>query len=231
MRKLKVLIADDVQLELQIEKTFFQRSGFQVLAAKDGQAALGLALSERPDLVILDQIMPGLSGTDVCRALKARKEMKETPVLITSATDRPEVRELCLQAGADGFIPKSAGREGLLHAVAQILQVPERRLTRLTVFFLIQEIVGAKETLGKGIDLCENGMAIESTRRHEPGSTLCLRFMLPGERQEHRTTGRVASITERPDGTYLLGLEFTEMSDSDRKRLNQYLDRTNCVAV
>src|SRR5262245_36084745 len=152
-RVLKVLIADDVQLELEIEKTFFQRTGFQVLTAKDGPDALATAIVERPDLIILDQVMPGLSGSDVCRQLKSRKESQSIPIIITSISDSLEVRDLCREAGADAFVAKMEGRDALLHTVAQMLNIPERRATRLTVFFLVQEIVGAKETLGKGIDL------------------------------------------------------------------------------
>lgn len=231
MRALKVLIVDDVRLELEIESTFFQRSGFQVLAAKNGHEALALALANSPDLVIVDQIMPGLSGTDVCRALKMREETRRVPVIITSVTDRQDIRELCLQAGAEAFVPKSSGREALLRAAAAILHVPERRMIRLTVFFLTQEIVGAKESLGKGIDLSEGGIGLETTRRHTPGSTISMRFMLPGERHEHRATGRIASVAERSNGTCLLGVEFSSMSARDRKRLNQYLDKTLCVAT
>src|SRR4030095_3680000 len=71
-RQLKVLLADDVKLELEIEKTFFQRSGFLVITAADGPKALAIALTQKPDLVILDQVMPGLNGNDVCKLLKAR---------------------------------------------------------------------------------------------------------------------------------------------------------------
>ena len=230
-RQLTVLIADDVQLDLDIEKTFFQRSGFQVLTAKDGEQALALAQSEVPDLIILDQVMPGESGTDVCRALRALPGASRIPVLITSVTDNPEIRELCEDARADAFIPKSEGREALLHAAATLLQVPERRSLRLTVFFLVQDVVGAKESLGKGVAISEGGMGVETTRRHDPGSEIHLRFLLPGERQEHKVKARIASARERENGSCLLGLEFVEMTDADRKRLNQYLDRTLCVGA
>src|SRR5262245_66661168 len=93
-RQYKVLLADDIKLELEIEKTFFQRSGFQVLTAADGPKALAMALTEKPDLVILDQVMPGLNGTDVCKLLKARPETGRIPVLITSSLDRPDIKEI-----------------------------------------------------------------------------------------------------------------------------------------
>ena len=222
----KVLLADDVRLELEIEKTFFQRSGFKVLTAPDGPKALAIALTESPDLVILDQVMPEMNGSDVCKLLKVKKETQQIPVIITSSIDRPEVRETCRAAGADTFVPKSAGREALLQVAAQILHVSQRRSTRITVFYTVQDIVGGKESLGKGVVLSEGGMGLETARRYDPGSTLRLRFMLQGEKQEHKAITRVVRVSERAGGgSFHLALEFLELSEGDRKRLNQYLDR------
>lgn len=227
----KILIADDVQLELELEKTFFQRSGFQVVAVKDGHTALGQALVERPQLIILDQVMPELTGTDICRALRARRELQAVPVIITSQTDTDEIREAARQAGADAFVPKSAGREALLKIAAQLLHVPQRKTLRLTVFFLAQEVVGGKETIGKGLDLSENGMALETSRRHSEGAAFQVRFMLPGDRQEVKAGAKVVSVGEQGGGAYCIGLEFTQISDMDRKRLNTYLDKALCVGA
>jgi len=68
--RLTVILADDVLLDLEIGRTFFQRSGFRVLTARGGLDALALAVSELPDVVVLDQFMPGLTGTEVCARLK-----------------------------------------------------------------------------------------------------------------------------------------------------------------
>ena len=224
--QLVVLLADDIRLELEIEKTFFQRSGFKVLTASDGPGALALAVAERPDLVILDQIMPGLSGSDVCRALKARTETREIPVVITSSSNSQEMESLCREAGAHSFVPKGGGREALLRTAARILRIPERRTARITVFFSVKGYVGGKESLGRGIDLSEGGLSLETSRRYEPGTTFDLRFLLPGERYEQNAAARVVRASERADKTYLLSLEFTAMSIEDRQRLNLSLDRS-----
>jgi CheY-like chemotaxis protein len=225
-RQLKVLLADDVKLELEIEKTFFQRSGFLVFTAADGPKALAIALTKKPDLVILDQVMPGLNGNDVCKFLKARPGTARIPVIITSGLDGPDVREICRQAGADEFVAKSAGREALLDAAAGILNVPLRRSTRITVFYTSPDVVGSKESLGKGVELGEGGIGLETAKRHEPGAVLQIRFMLQGERAEHRAGTRVVRVAERPGQGFLHTLEFTELTVPDRRRLNEYLDRS-----
>lgn len=224
-RRLKVLLADDVKLELEIERTFFQRSGFTVLTAVDGPKALAIALTQKPDLVILDQVMPGLNGTDVCRLLKARPDTAKIPVVITSSTNSPEILLACRQAGANEFVSKTDGREALLESAARILNVTQRRATRITVFYSTPEIVGAKESIGKGVELSEGVMGLETTRRYEPGSFLQLRFMLQGERAEHTAGARVLRVTERSDQSFLHTLEFTDLTVPDRRRLNEYLDR------
>jgi CheY-like chemotaxis protein len=224
-RQLKVLLADDVKLELEIEKTFFQRSGFVVVTAADGPKALAIALTQKPDLVILDQVMPGLNGTDVCKLLKARPETAKIPVVITSSVSSPEIREVCSQAGADEVVSKADGREALLETAARILNVHQRRTTRITVFFSSPEVVGGKESLGKGVELSEGVIGLETTKRYEPGAFLQLRFMLQGERAEHSAGARVLRVVERPDASFLHTLEFTDLTVPDRRRLNEYLDR------
>jgi|GEM_PF-1429704 len=224
-RQLKVLLADDVKLELEIEKTFFQRSGFLVITAVDGPKALAIALTQRPDLVILDQVMPGLNGTDVCKLLKARPDTAKIPVIITSSLATDDIREICRTAGADEFVSKADGREGLLETAARILNIPQRRSTRITVFYSNPDVVGAKESLGKGVELSEGVIGLETQKRYEPGVFLQLRFLLQGERAEHSAGARVLRVTERPDKSYLHTLEFTDLTVPDRRRLNEYLDR------
>ena len=224
----KVLLADDVLLELELEKTFFQRSGFQVITATDGLSALALATSEMPDIVVLDQVMPGLSGTEVCARLRAQPATKGVPVVITSSQDHERVRRACAASGVNSYVPKSDGKQALLHAVAQILRVPERKSTRLTVFFSVHGSARGKETLGKGVDLSEAGMCLEANRRYEVGVSLSLRFVLPGEKQEIQAQAVVKRLRALADETYSMGLEFTSLTEAMRERLNRYIDRSLC---
>src|SRR6185295_9592646 len=100
----------------------------------------------------------GLNGTDVCKLLKARPETGRIPVIITSSLDGLDVRDTCRLVGADEFVPKCEGREALLQAAARILNVPQRRSTRITVFYSSPDVIGAKESLGKGVELSEGGI-------------------------------------------------------------------------
>ena len=227
-RPLTVLLADDVKMELEIHRTFLQRSGFRVIPAEDGPTALALAQKEAPDLVVLDQVMPGLLGTDVALRLRTNAATSSIPIIITSAHDTPQVREACSKLTAVTFIAKTGtGRESLLQQVAKILRVPERKSIRLTVFFSVVGSVGAgaRETLGKGGDIAENGMRLETNRRYEIGSVIRARFILPGDKAEVHVEGRIVRLTPR-GSSYELGIQFLQVPEEDRARLNAYLDRT-----
>lgn len=228
-RQFKVLLADDICMELEIEKTFLQRGGFEVITASNGSTAIELAIAEHPALIILDQVMPDLTGIEVCRALKARDETRDIPIVITSGVNRPDIEEACTDAGAHAFVSKSLGREQLLRTAALILQVPERLQTRVTVLFTLAGVVGAKESLGRGVDLSESGVRLETNVPYEPGTTFHVRFLLPEERAELKASARLVRTVERSERSYILTLEFADMTPPDRARLNQYLDRTLSV--
>lgn len=228
-KKLKILLADDVRLELEIGKTFLQRSGFQVITATDGLTALTLTVSELPDLVILDEFMPGMTGSEVCRNLKARLETRSIPVVISTGADSDALPGICLAAGADRFHQKSAGREALLAMAAKILRVPERKATRLTVCFTVAGVVGGKESLGKAFELSEGGIGLETPRPYSVGDAFSLRFHLPGERQEIRADACVVGVTQRPGSVFSIALRFTEMKEEARRRLNQHIDQAFAV--
>jgi len=123
------------------------------------------------------------------------------------------------------FLRRAGGRTFASGLPSRILRVPERKTARLTVCFTAQGIVGGKETLGKGVDLSEGGISIEAPRAYSVGDIFSLRFLLPGDRQETRANGCVAAVGQKPGGVFVLTVRFTEMLESDRRRLNQHLDR------
>ena len=149
-------------------------------------------------------------------------------VVITSSQDPERIRRACAASGVNSYVPKSDGKQALLHAVAQILRVPERKSVRLTVFFSVHGSARGRETLGKGVDLSEAGMCLEANRRYEVGVSLSLRFVLPGEKQEIQAQAVVKRLRALADETYSMGLEFTSLPEAMRERLNRYIDRSLC---
>ncbi|MDJ0385169.1 response regulator transcription factor [Streptomyces sp. G-G2] len=120
-----VLVADDDAAIRRSLERGLRLSGFTVLLAEDGPTALDLAARRTPDVLVLDVSMPGLTGTEVCRTLRARGD--ETPVLMLSALDELADRVAGLQAGADDYLVKPFALEELvLRLLALLRRRPER---------------------------------------------------------------------------------------------------------
>jgi two-component system alkaline phosphatase synthesis response regulator PhoP len=114
-----VLVVDDEQTLRDMLAYNLRREGYRVLTAADGTAAIPLAYAERPDLVILDVMLPGVSGFDVCRAI--RRELT-VPILMLSAREEEIDQVLGLELGADDYLTKPFGLRELLARVHALIR-------------------------------------------------------------------------------------------------------------
>ena len=117
----KVLIADDEPNILISLEFLMRREGHQVLLARDGVEALALIRSERPALVLLDVMMPGKSGIEVCQAVRADETLAGTLILMLTAKGRDTDVAKGLGVGADGYITKPFSTRELAQRVREML--------------------------------------------------------------------------------------------------------------
>jgi DNA-binding response OmpR family regulator len=120
----KVLVADDepnIALSLEF---LMQQAGFGVRIAADGEAALAAMAEDRPDLVVLDVMLPKRDGYDVCRAIRANPTWSEVRVLMLTARGRDSERETGLALGADAYITKPFSNREVVERVKQLLAAP-----------------------------------------------------------------------------------------------------------
>jgi two-component system alkaline phosphatase synthesis response regulator PhoP len=112
MSKGKILIVDDENYILHILDFSLGAEGYEVITAEDGEEAVRKTKEERPDLVVLDVMMPKVDGFDACRAIKRDPELSGTPVILLSAKGRDIDQKQGYEAGADDYITKpfSPGR-------------------------------------------------------------------------------------------------------------------------
>ena len=96
--------------------------GYEVVSASDGRQALEVARSAKPDLVLLDVVMPELDGFEVCRQLRAREDTAVLPVIMLTASEGTE-KTKAIDAGADDFIPKPFNHDELLARVRSLLRI------------------------------------------------------------------------------------------------------------
>ena len=123
---MKILIADDEKDVRDLVRFTFERRGFQVIEATDGSEALTIASQELPDLILLDAMMPGMSGYEASRELKKAEATKGIPIVFLSAKGQTyEVIE-GLEAGAIAYIVKPFAPKELVAQVQEVLQKHQR---------------------------------------------------------------------------------------------------------
>jgi len=123
-----LLIVDDVPNNVNVLFSFLTKAGFRVLVAQDGKRALYTAEQVRPDLILLDVMMPGLNGFEVCKLLKSQEKTKDIPIIFMTALTETIDKLKGFQAGAIDYLTKPVQQEEVLSRVTAHLKV--RRLQR-----------------------------------------------------------------------------------------------------
>ena len=122
MADAKVLLVDDDPVILKLLQVNFEMEGYTVLTANDGVEGLEKARAERPDVVILDIMMPRMDGLEVTRELKGDDSTKEMPILLLSAKAQASDIQLGREVGADDYLTKPFDPLELLERVSEILK-------------------------------------------------------------------------------------------------------------
>lgn len=117
----KVLVVDDEPNILLSLEFLMEQAGFEVFTAADGESALDIIASERPDLVLLDISLPGISGFDVLEKLRSSDDFKQLQVIMLTAHGREVEREKGLALGADDYVTKPFSTQALVTKVRHLL--------------------------------------------------------------------------------------------------------------
>ncbi len=119
----RVLVVDDTPQNVKLLADILGARGFVAITASDGEEALAKLAAERPDIVLLDVMMPGLSGYDVCRRIRADPATALLPVVLVTSLDPHEERVKGIEAGADDFLQKPIHQAELLARVRSLLRI------------------------------------------------------------------------------------------------------------
>jgi DNA-binding response OmpR family regulator len=119
----RILVVDDEIGALTLIGIMLERGGFEVLKAKDAEQALSVLELETPDLIILDVMMPGMDGIELCRVLRQRPDTTELPVLILSARGDAKSVMNGMDAGASDYLPKPILHHDLVAKVRRMLDL------------------------------------------------------------------------------------------------------------
>ena len=176
----RILVVDDIESNVRLLQAKLSAEYYEVLTASDGPTALAIAASERPDIVLLDVMMPGMDGFDVCRRLKEDPLTRHVPVVLVTALDGRADRVAGLEAGADDFLTKPIDDVMLFARV--------RSLTRLKA--VIDELRD-REASGRRMGV------IAGAASRLGGSGGRILFVDDNERQAQRICGEL-SVEHRP---------------------------------
>ena len=114
---MKILIADDEESIIEVVKIYLEKEGYSVLTALDGDTALELEIAEKPDLLILDIMLPKMSGLELCRAIE-----REVPVIFLTAKTSEEDKIAGFALGADDYITKPFSPRELIARVKAVMR-------------------------------------------------------------------------------------------------------------
>ncbi|MDP6380661.1 MAG: response regulator [Phycisphaerae bacterium] len=119
----RILIADDNEQNVELLQAYLDELDCEIVTARDGQEALEKVASEKPDLILLDIMMPKVSGFEVCRKLKTDPESQNIPIVMVTALNELGDIERAVDAGTDDFLSKPINKWELVTRVKSLLRI------------------------------------------------------------------------------------------------------------
>ena len=120
-----ILVVDDEPRIVKLARDYLEKDGFRVITASDGVSALAVARRERPDLIVLDLMLPGVDGWEVCRALRRETDV---PIIMLTARTEESDQVAGLELGADEYVTKPFSPRTLVARVRALLRRAQGRL-------------------------------------------------------------------------------------------------------
>jgi len=173
-RKTRILIVEDEPAMVQGLRDNFEYEGYEVISAADGADGLNRAIADQPDLVVLDVMMPKMSGLDVCKQLKARKP--SLPIIMLTARGQEIDKVVGLELGADDYVTKPFSIRELMARVKAVLRraSPQAATAEIYRFSDVEVNVRSNEVLrsGQPVELSSKEFALLAYFVAHPAETL-----------------------------------------------------------
>jgi len=121
MGRKKILLVDDADTILMMERMILSKGAYDLITAKDGQDAIAKAVAERPDLILLDVVMPKMNGFEACKQLRQNAATKDIPIIMVTTRGEPGNVETGFESGCNDYITKPINTLELLSKVKNYL--------------------------------------------------------------------------------------------------------------
>lgn len=230
--KHKILLVDDVQLILELEKGFLKDLPIKILTARNGQEALELVRQERPDLVYMDMNMPVMDGPTCCAAIKSDPDLGATPIIMVTTAGQQGEEAHCRRAGCDDFMTKPIDRQLFLDKVFTYIANIDSQPSRVACTAPVSITSDGEAVQGMSTDLSVGGMYVAADRPVAANSSVEVTFVVPGEEpRQVSATGRVAwensaDDRKKPSLPVGFGVEFTEIDPDVASFIKAFVDGT-----
>jgi two-component system, OmpR family, alkaline phosphatase synthesis response regulator PhoP len=206
MTREKILVVEDEKDILNLIGYHLEREGYEAVRVESGEAALSALRSDRPDLIVLDLMLPGMDGLDVCRAVRADQSLRDVPILILTAKSEDSDIVAGLEIGADDYLTKPFSPKVMVARIRAILRRIEKRKQHGTVSRILIhdiEIDIAKHEVtcaGRPVHLSVSEFMILEFLARNPG------WVFSRSRIISAVKGEDYPVTERSVDVQILGL-------------------------
>jgi CheY-like chemotaxis protein/Tfp pilus assembly protein PilZ len=221
MSKAKILLVDDARIFQEIQRDFLRFSPVSILTAHNGEEALAITKSERPDLLVMDVNMPHMDGVACCKAIRKEQALSSLPVILVATSSSAEDMASYRDAGCNGILHKPLQRREFLNRVHSFLPAIERREPRAPCMMKVSVETRTGTFIGMSHDIAVNGLFVSTEHPLEAGSEVVISFTLPTCNDKVTVVwGRVAwcnRVEEEPGQTLPsgFGVEFLEITGQD----------------
>ncbi|MEX3009305.1 PleD family two-component system response regulator [Hoeflea sp. TYP-13] len=226
----RILVVDDIPANVKLLEARLLAEYFDVVTATNGEEALAICANGQVDLVLLDIMMPGMDGFEVCERLKADKATMHIPVVIVTALDQPSDRVRGLRAGADDFLTKPVNDQQLLARVKSLVRL--KALTdELRIRAQAAQDIGLDFLLSDGIGGCKGKALLVDERRNSQDR---IAQILRKTADLTVVSDPQKALFEAAENNYELVLVSTNFADYDPLRLCSQLrslERTRFVPL
>ncbi|UCG39595.1 MAG: response regulator [bacterium] len=226
MEKRRILLVEETELLLQVERSVLTRDSFELFTARSGREALEKALKLTPHLIILSNLMPDVSGAEVCSVIKADPQFRNTKVVIATSDHGEDTLSSCIDAGCDGIVTKPFDREKFLDTVQKLLGETFRRKPRYAVRIPCAVYLQQQGLPAEMLDISEIGCRLEMDEPPARGAEVKVAFTLPDTVQSVHWTGVVRWRKDQANDSGLLeaGIEFLATPEAELMILRDILD-------
>jgi DNA-binding response OmpR family regulator len=125
MNAKKILVVDDSSTVVMMQRMVLTKHSYEIVTARDGEEAIGVALREHPDLILMDVVMPKMNGFDACRRIRQEESIKDTPIIIVTTRGELTNMETGFESGCNDYVTKPINSAELLAKMRNFLDREE----------------------------------------------------------------------------------------------------------